>query len=96
MTAETSARSSGSLTSFSISEAMISTSYGVRFLASAYDRSTCCHARSKASSWRLISCRDVVFDSNWYEAGKRKPSSGRRLPSSANLPGMRELAVAFR
>ena len=55
MTAATSARSSGAITSFSTSDAMIRTSYGVRFLDFAYERSTCLPVLLKAWSCCLTS-----------------------------------------
>ena len=60
MTAETSGRSSGASVSFSIIDAMIRTSYGVRFLLFAYAKSTWFHSRQNVESWSWTSCCDVV------------------------------------
>ena len=77
-------------------DAMISTSYGVRFFDFAYERSTLAQFSWNASSCRFTSWREVVFCTKSYVDGKRKPSSWRRLWSPANLPGIFELAVAAR
>src|ERR687883_1150519 len=58
--------------------------------------STPFHARRKATSCAAASCFEVVRRRKSYVAGKRKPSSERRLPSPANLPGSAEEAVAAR
>src|SRR6187399_2671942 len=84
MTAATLARSSGAITSFSTSDAMISTSYGVRFFDFAYETPTWFQFSWNAASCCFTSCFDVVRCSKSYVEGKRKPSSERRLPSCAN------------
>src|SRR6187551_3535728 len=53
---------------------MVRTSYGVRFLDSAYLRSIWLQLRSNASSWSPTSSFDVVSSVKSYVAGKRKPS----------------------
>src|SRR5919202_5646109 len=58
--------------------------------------STPFQARRKATSCAAASCFEVVRRRKSYVAGKRKPSSERRLPSPANVPGSAEDAVAAR
>src|SRR5919199_4737361 len=58
--------------------------------------STPFHARRNAVSCEATSCFVVVRRRKSYVAGKRKPSSERRLPSPANLPGSAEDAVSAR
>jgi hypothetical protein len=60
--------------SFSTIDAMMRTSYGVRFLERAYPRSSFCQFSQNASSCSPTSCADVVCRKNSYVAGKRKPS----------------------
>src|SRR5581483_10785113 len=55
-------------------DAILRTSYGVRFLERAYDMFTCFQLRQNASSCCWTSCRAVVFARKSYVAGKRKPS----------------------
>ena len=47
-------------------------------------------------SWSATNFFDVVPRRKSYVAGKRKPSSERRLPSPANFPGSVDVAVAAR
>src|SRR3954452_8453169 len=77
MTAATSGRSSGASVSFSTIDAIFSTSYGVRFLPRAYERSTWRQFSQNVSTWSLTSCRDVVVPRKSYVAGNRNPSTCR-------------------
>ena len=79
MTAPTRARSCGTCTSFSIIDAMMRTSYGVRFFESAYSRSTSDHACSNASSWSSTSSCEVVSSVKSYVAGKEEALEVRRV-----------------
>src|SRR5215211_4143399 len=72
---------------------MINTSYGVSFFVLAYARSSFPHARLNATSCLLTSCFVVVGGRNSYVAGKRNPSSDRRLSSPASSPGSRDCCV---
>src|ERR671937_2941002 len=74
MTAATSCRSSGERVSFSTMDAIVSTSYGVRFFERAYSRSTLLQFSQNAASWSSTSCDEVVCGKNSYVAGNRKPS----------------------
>ena len=74
MTAATFGRSSGAKVSFSTIDAMIRTSYGVRFLLFAYARFTWFQFLQNVSSWSAASWRDVVVARKSYVAGKRNPS----------------------
>src|SRR5215204_7621203 len=97
ITAATSARSSGAITSFSTIEAMIRTSYAVRFFARAARRLSCDQLRRNAVSCLFTSCRVVVFAVNSYVAGNRKPSRFGGLPSVRNWGGtLDEPAVSAR
>src|SRR5919206_4948840 len=58
--------------------------------------STPFQARRKAASCAATSCFDLVLRRKSYVAGKRKPSSERRLPSPAKRPGYADDAVAAR
>src|SRR4051812_7065217 len=74
MTAATFGRSSGASVSFSTIDAMIRTSYGVRFLLFAYARFTWFQFLQNVSSWSAASWREVVVARKSYVAGNRKPS----------------------
>src|SRR3954468_20159933 len=74
MTAATSGRSFGASVSFSTIDAMISTSYGVRFFFRAYARSTDRQFVQNARSCSTASCLPFVVARKSYVAGKRKPS----------------------
>ena len=79
MTAATSGRSDGAIVSRSTIEAIVSTSYGVRFFSCAYRRLTVLHCSQNVCSWSATSRLDVVLARNSYVAGKRKPSRFARL-----------------
>src|ERR687884_394980 len=74
MTAATSGRSSGASVSFSTIDAMISTSYGVRFFDRAYARFSFDQLSQKATTWSFARSKDVVVRRKSYVAGNRKPS----------------------
>ena len=79
MTAATSGRSLGTCASPSTIDAIVSTSYGVRFLLRAYERFSLLHFDVNSPSWSCTSWADVDLRSKLYVSGKRKPSSGSFL-----------------
>src|SRR3954467_1219122 len=92
MTAATSGRSLGTCASPSTIDAIVSTSYGVRFLLRAYERSSRLQFEVNSASWYRTSWAEVDLRSKSYVSGKRKPSSGSFLPPK---PGtFRGFAVA--
>ena len=94
MTAATRGRSFGTCASPSTIEAIVSTSYGVRFLLRANERSSELHLEANSASCSPMSCADVDVRSKSYVSGKRKPSSGSFLaPKPATTRGF---AVAAR
>src|SRR3954451_14054128 len=74
MTAATFGRSLGASVSFSTIDAIIRTSYGVRFLLFAYARFTWFQFLQNVSSWSAARSRDFVVARKSYVAGKRNPS----------------------
>src|SRR5438874_1003520 len=78
MTAATSGRSSGDNVSFSTIDAMIKTSYGVRFLERAYLRSTRRQFSQNVVSCSCTSSRFVVFAKNSYEEVDAPPVLAER------------------
>src|SRR6476469_2984420 len=75
MTAAIVARSLSTTASPWISDAIVSTSYGVRFFERAYDMFTDFQFAQNAFTCCATSCFDVIFPSNGYVAGKRNPST---------------------
>jgi len=61
MTAATSGRSEGASVSFSTIDAILRTSYAVRFLLLAYVKLTLLQFWQNAASWSLTRLRDVVL-----------------------------------
>src|SRR5436190_2019622 len=89
MTAATSGRSLGTCASPSTMDAIVSTSYGVRFLLRAYERFSRLHFEVNSPSWLRTSCADVDLRSKSYVSGKRKPSSGSfLLPKPGTVRGL--------
>ena len=92
MTPATVARSEGTTTSRSTIDAMISTSYGVRFFDRASLMSTVARFISYACTWRSTRNATVVSRPMPYVAGNRNPSSevaavrpASRAPSGPGL-----------
>ena len=75
MTAAIVARSLSTTASPWISDAIVRTSYGVRFFDRAYDMFTDFQFVQNAFTCCATSCFDVVFARKSYVAGKRKPST---------------------
>src|SRR5690348_48651 len=73
---------------------MVSTSYGVRFLLRAYERSTVFHFPANSCSCSFTSWADVEVRSKLYVSGKRKPSRASFLGPKPGIA--RGLAVAAR
>src|SRR6478752_9480819 len=95
MTAATSGRSLGTCASPSTMDAIVSTSYGVRFLLRAYERFKPLHFDVNSPTWSCTSWADVDLRSKLYVSGKRKPSSGSfLLPKPGTVRGF-EVAAAY-
>src|SRR5690349_12071450 len=75
MTAAIVARSLSTTASPWISDAIVRTSYGVRFFERAYDMFTVFQLTQKAFTCCATSCFEVVFARKSYVAGKRNPST---------------------
>src|SRR5689334_1619610 len=75
MTAAIVARSLSTTASPWISDAIVRTSYGVRFFDRAYDMLTDFQFWQNAFTCSVTSCLDVVFARKSYVAGKRNPST---------------------
>ena len=94
MTAATSGRSLGTCASPSTIDAIVSTSYGVRFLLRAYERSSLLHFDVNSASWFRRARAEVDLRSKLYVSGKRKPSSGSFLrPKPGIVRGSRSPRV---
>src|SRR3990170_555539 len=94
MTAGTRRRSSGATVSFSTIDAMMRTSYGVRFFDFALRRSTLSHRRLNVAIWSSTSLTDGVYWLNSYVDGKRNPSIDRRAQFLRNSTGGFAFALA--
>src|SRR5262245_58880602 len=79
MTAAIVARSLSTTASPWISDAIVSTSYGVRFFERAYDMFTVFQLAQNAFTCCATSFFDVVFARKSYVAGNRNPSTFARL-----------------